>query len=152
MENLPKKLFERDIELVNCGLSDIYFFQEDEMDEGQAGFRHDGEGNKIEDWIGDEYVVIGIDSCCGDPIITDITKEELPIYCMFHDDWSTLEQIAYNFEQFLEILHMIDDANIGDEKEKEELKAKIKEIVPEEGYEYWECLLQIGYEFINGID
>ena len=153
MEKLPKKLFERDIDSVNCGLSDIYFFDEDEIEKEQAGFRFNGlTGEPIEDWIGDNYYVIGIDSCCGDPIITDVSKEELPIYNMFHDDWSTLTLIDYSFEQLLAILHMIEETDIADENEKDNLVSRIKEIIPEDGYDYWEVLLRTGYEFLNDID
>ncbi len=150
MVNLPKKIFERDIESVRCGTSDIYFFKESEIENSQRGYRVNGlTGEPINDWIGDNYYVIGEDSSMGDPIITDISKEELPIYFMMHDDWSSLEMIAYNIEQFIEILHMIDETTITDEVEKDNLIAKIKEIVPEEGFFYWETVIQSGYEFEN---
>ena len=152
MEKLPKKLFERDIESVNCGLSDIYFFKENSIEKEQAGYRFNGlTGEPIEEWIGDNYYVIGIDSCCGDPIIVDVSKEELPIYYMFHDDWSSLQLIAESFDQFLEILHLIDDNDFDYEEGKDELIAKIKEICPEEGYDYWEGLIQSGFEFYNDL-
>ena len=32
MENIPKKLFERDIDSINCGLSDIYLIEEDQIE------------------------------------------------------------------------------------------------------------------------
>jgi len=153
MENIPKKLFERDIDSINCGLSDIYLIEEDQIEKGQAGFRYNGlTGEKITEWIGDDFYVIGIDSCCGDPIIADFSKEELPIYYMFHDDWDTLQLISDNFEQFIKILHMIDDTDISDESQKDDLISEIEEIVPEEGLDYWQALIQTGYEFLNDID
>ena len=152
MEKLPKKIFERDIESVDCGLSDIYFFKENEIEKGQAGFRFHGlTGEIIKDWIGDNFYVIGIDSCGGDPIIVDISKEELPIYFMFHDDWTSLQLIAESFDQFLDILYLIDDGDFHSEEGKDKLIANIKDIVPEEGYDYWEALIQSGYEFVNDL-
>ena len=126
MENIPKKLFERDIDSINCGLSDIYLIEEDQIEKEQAGFRYNGlTGEKIAEWIGDNFYVIGIDSCCGDPIIA---------------------------EQFIKILHMIDDSDISDESQKDDLISEIEEIAPEEGLDYWQALIQTGYEFLNDID
>ena len=86
------------------------------------------------------------------PIITDLSNEKLPVYSMFHDDWSSLQQISIDFEQYIEILNKIDEADIGNENEKDKLISYIKAIVPEEGIEYWESLIQVGYEFLNDID
>jgi hypothetical protein len=152
MLDIPNKIFDVNIKNINAGLSDIYLYTKDEIEDAQIGFRVDNKGNKIEDWIGDNYVVIGNDSCCGDPIITDLSNEKLPVYNMFHDDWSSLRQISIDFEQYIEILNKIDEADIGNENEKDKLISYIKAIVPEEGIEYWESLIQVGYEFLNDID
>ena len=152
MLDIPNKIFDVNIKNINVGLSDIYLYSKDEIEDAQIGFRVDDKGNKIEDWIGDNYVVIGNASCCGDPIITDLSNEKLPVYSMFHDDWSSLQQISIDFEQYIEILNKIDEADIGNENEKDELISYIKAIVPEEGIEYWESLIQVGYEFLNDMD
>ena len=152
MIDVPSKIFDRDINKVDMGLSDIYLCSKDEIEDAQIGFRVDNEGNPIKEWIGDNYVVIGDDSCCGDPIITDVSNDKLPVYTMFHDDWSTLQQIATDFDQYIEILHKIDDTDLRDENEKNELISFIKDIVPEEGIEYWDAAIRAGYEFLNDID
>lgn len=149
---VPKKLFERSIESVEIGISDIYLYQEDEIEKGQLGYRVKSDGELIEDWIGDNYIIIGKDSCCGDPIIADITDKNLPIYYMFHDDWDSLQHIAYSFEQFLELLEMIDETDISNEVEKDELIEKILDNCPEDGSDFWESIIQCAYEFYNGMD
>lgn len=87
MLKVPEKIFNIDINDIEVGLSDIHIYGKDEIEEAQAGYRYNElTGELIEDWIGEKYVVIGNDSCCGDPIIAKIDEEELPIYSMFHDD------------------------------------------------------------------
>ena len=152
MISIPSKIFERNISDIEVGVSDIHLFSKDEIEDAQIGYRIDDKGNKIEDWIGDNFVVIGIDSCNGDPIIVDINNEKLPVYSMFCDDWETLQIITDSFKQFIEILNRIDATELSDEEEKDNLISEIIKEVPEEGEEYWEGLIQVAYEFLNDID
>lgn len=100
MINVPNKLFDRDIDDVGIGMSEIHLYSKDEIENGQLGYRIDDKGNEIKEWIGDNYIVIGDDSALGDPTIVDINDDKLPAYNMFHDDWSSLQKIAYDFNQY----------------------------------------------------
>lgn len=149
--NIPSKIYNRNINDIEIGLSEIHLFNKDEIEEAQVGYSVDGDGNKIEEWIGDNYIVIGNDSCCGDPIIIDIRDDNLSVYSMFHDDWGSLQKIADSFEQYLDILKKIDDIDLSDEMEKDKLISQLKNIVPSEGFDYWESIIQIAYDFFNDI-
>ena len=150
--DFPKKIFNPKINDVEIGVGDIHLFSEEEIEDAQKGYRIDGDGNKIKDWVGDNYFVIGYDSCCGDPIIADLSDDKLPIYSMFHDDWSTLGKISDDFEQFISILEKINNTDLKDESKKDELIKYIKSILPEDGADYWETSIQGAYEFLNDID
>lgn len=152
MINVPNKLFERDIDDVEIGMSEIHLYSKDEIEDGQLGYRIDNKGNEIKEWIGDNYIVIGDDSALGDPIIVDINDDKLPVYNMFHDDWSSLQKIAYDFNQYIDILNKIDGNDLSNEEEKDKLINEIVKIVPKDGQDYWKSLLQVAYEFLNDLD
>lgn len=72
MLEIPEKLFNIDVNDIEVGLSEFHMYRKDEIEEAQAGYRYDElTGEPIEDWIGEEYIVIGNDSCCGGPIIAN---------------------------------------------------------------------------------
>ena len=152
MINVPNKIFKRDIDDVEIGMSEIHLYSKDEIEDGQLGYRIDNKGNEIKEWIGDNYIVIGDDSALGDPIIVDINDDKLPVFNMFHDDWSSLQKIAYDFNQYIDILDKIDGSDLSDEEEKDKLITEIVKIVPKDGQDYWESLLQVAYEFLNDLD
>lgn len=149
---VPNKIYDININDVKIGVSEIHLYLKDELEKAQIGYRVDNNGNKIEEWIGDNYIVIGKDYCCGDPIIMDISDGKLPVYNMFHDDWNSLQKIADNFEQYIDILKKIDETNLSDEKEKNKLISIIKKIVSSDAEEYWNSIIQVAYEFFNDID
>lgn len=145
-----EKVFNIDINNIEIGLSDIHIYGKDEIEEAQAGYRYNGlTGEPIEDWIGDEYIVIGNDSCCGDPIIAKIDEEELPIYSMFHDNWVSLQIIANSLEQFTNILKKLDETDLADKEECKNIFKSIKQEVPNISYDYWEGLIASAYEFLT---
>lgn len=142
-----KNLFKVKPRMVELSMSDLGLYSKDVFDDAQIGYRIDEEGKKIEDWIGEEYYVIGDDSMCGDPIIVKSDEPELPIYFMFHDDWDSLEKIANSVEDFAKILKMISEVDWTQENEVNELKDKINAMTPENSY--WESLIRVEYENIN---
>jgi len=152
MIDIPNELFERDIDDIEIGISDIHLFSEDEIEDAQIGYSIDEDDNDIEEWIGEEYLVIGVDSACGDPIIVKTDEEQLPIYSMFHDDWDSLELIADSFRQYLELLEKIEITDLENKDECEEFLENVKEIAPNVSYDYWEALIISGYEFLTGED
>ncbi len=152
MINVPSEIFDRSINDIEIGVSDIHLYSKEEIEEGQVGYRVDDKGNTIKEWIGDNYIVIGHDSCCGDPIITDISDKKLPVYSMFHDDWESLEKITDDFQQYLDILKKIDETDLGNEKDKDNLILEINKIVPNEAEDYWTSIIQNAYDFLNDIE
>ena len=149
MQNIPDSLFDIDVNDVEIGVGEIHLFSEDEINEAQTGYRFDANGNAISDWIGDNFVVIGHDSSCGDPIIADTSDDNFPIYTMFHDDWSSKQIIASSFKDFLNILKLIQSSKLNDEASKNALLANISTIAPKENQSYWESMLQAAYDFHN---
>ena len=79
---------------------DIDFFNEKTIDKGQEGFRYNGlTGEKIDEWVGDEYIIIGYDCTAGcgpDPYIVKSDDPNLPVYWLMTDggDWSNPELIC----------------------------------------------------------
>lgn len=146
------KIFKRDIDDVEVGLSIIHLYSKEEFDDAQIGYRVNKTGEKINEWIGDNYYVIGNDSCCGDPIIVDTSDSKLPVYSMFHDDWSMLDKITESYEQYLDILKEIEKADLSNQDSCKKLTDKIINETPNEGNDYWEALIESAYEFINDID
>ena len=152
MINVPNKIYNTDINDVEIGVSKIHLYTKDEIEEAQIGYRIDNKGNEIDEWIGDDYIIIGNDSCCGDPIITDVSDDKLPVYSMFHDDWETLQKITNDFEQYISILKKINKSDLSDETQKNNLISDITKIVPSEGADYWSTIIQTAYEFLNDMD
>ena len=144
-----KDLFKRDIESIEIGLSIIHLFNEEEFDDAQIGYRCNKNGEKITDWVGDNFYVIGHDSCCGDPILVDTSDNNLPIYSLFHDDWTQLDKIANSFKEYIDILKMIEKCDLKDEEENSKLLDNILEKAPKEGHDYWEALIVSSFEFLN---
>ena len=147
-----KKIFENKINDVEIGLNTIHLFKKNEIDEAQIGYRTNQDGIKIKEWIGDNYYVIGEDSMCGDPIIVDVIKKELPVYTMFHDDWNTMRLIAESLDEYINILEKIKNTNLKDKEECDNLLMEINGITSPKAYSYLEDLITGAYEFYNDID
>lgn len=148
--NVPNKIFNREINDLEMGLSDIHLCSKDEIEDAQAGYRYNGlTGEVIEDWFGDEYIVIGDDSCCGDPIIAKVDEEEIPMYYMFHDDWDSLQKISNSFDEFLDVLKMIDSIDLRDKESCKKLLEDIRKKAKLESYDYWDSLITTSFEFLT---
>ena len=132
----------------------LHFFDKDNLDKMQEGFRYNGlTGEKIQDWPGDAYVIVGYDETAGcgpDPIIVKTDDEKLPIYWLMSDggDWANPIFVCDSLEIFNKIMHMlVDYAELFNNSSlTEELKQEIidkigliegKEVISE----YWEVLL-----------
>ena len=115
-----------------------------DFDELQEGYRYNKSG-EITDWIGDNYYIIGLDSTMGDPYITDINKEELPIYTMYHDDWKSLRQISKDFNTFAKILKALNECHLNLKSSNEDSLNALKIIsdIENEYIDYWQELLMI---------
>ena len=49
-------------DIIEIGAHNLCMYAREDLDEAQIGYRVDSAGNKLENWIGDEYFVIG-DNC-----------------------------------------------------------------------------------------
>lgn len=150
MLKIPSELFERNIEDITVGLSDIHLYAKNEIEDAQIGYSKDGNGKKLKNWIGDNFLVIGHDSCCGDPIIVDLSEEKLPVYSMFHDDYSSLQKITNSFKEYINILNEIEEVDLSDAEKSLALIEDIKNNNIEE--DYFESLIKSAYEFLNDLD
>lgn len=149
LKKLPEELFKVDVKDIEIGAGGIYLYDKKEIEEAQIGYRYDDEGNQIKDWFGDEYVVIGQETACGDPIIAKIDEEDIPIYYMFHDDWSTFGLLSKSFSQFEDLLKMVEEINLYDKEDCEQFLNSLKKELPENAYDFWEGLITVGYEFLT---
>lgn len=134
------------------GELDIIFFERENIDAGQIGFRYTGFFNEIEEiideWPGNEYVIIGYDSIAGcgpDPYIMKTDEKELPIYWLMTDggDWKNPDKIANSFNDFIKIIDCINEnLNSKNQLNKELILNEISKINLNENMEYWKSLLE----------
>lgn len=111
IKNIPNQILDIDCnDFYFDELSSIHICKKDELENAQLGYRFDPAKNKkIEKWIGDNYYVIGFDDICGDPIIIENDSKDFPVYWMWHDNWTTLEKISSNVENFISILKILNE-------------------------------------------
>lgn len=134
------------------GELDIIFFKRENIDAGQIGFRYTGFFNEIgeiiDEWPGNEYVIIGYDSTAGcgpDPYIMKTDEKELPIYWLMTDggDWKNPDKIANSFNDFIKIIDCINkNLNSKNQLNKELILNEISKINLNENMEYWKSLLE----------
>lgn len=100
---------EVELEIEGLGGSEtisIYIFLREEFEEGQLGYRSDGEGiSFIGDNEGDwkeSWHVIGYETLMGDPILVDISEKEYPVMTAMHgeEDWEP-QELFPSLDKFL---------------------------------------------------
>lgn len=133
---------------LHIGELDIIFFERENIDAGQHGFRYDNLHDKIiDEWPGNEYVIIGYDSTAGcgpDPYIMKTDEKELPIYWLNTDggNWKNPNKIANSFNDFIKIIACINEnLNLENELNKELILNEIAKINSNKNMEYWNMLL-----------
>lgn len=166
MEHSVKdKLNEKAYELINLpyiefGYGDIDFFDKSTIDSGQAGFRYNSLTNEtINEWVGDDYVIIGYDSVAGcgpDPYIVKTSDPKLPVYWLMTDggDWANPDFVCDNLETFNKIINMLKTYENYfshcelNEKIKQEIINKICDIEGKKLIsDYWDHLLDCAMPF-----
>lgn len=130
--------------------SEIIFFEKQNIDAGQSGFRYAGFSDEIiDEWPGNEYVIIGYDptgGCGPDPYIMKTNEKELPIYWLMTDsgDWKNPDKIANSFEDFIKIINCLNkNLNSDNNPNKELILNEISQINSNENMWYWKNLLEI---------
>ena len=91
---------------VSIGYGSINLSKFDELQAAQQGYSTVPEGSKT-DWR-DEWVVIGYEGLCGDPIFVDTSTPSFPVYTAAHGagQWRP-KQIAATYEHFIDILRRL---------------------------------------------
>ena len=160
MTYLPYKdlLAKTNLHKVSIGSTGINIYSEPELLPGQIGYSigSDGEslaGQNEGDWK-QEWLVIGHEDCCGDPIFVDLQSVAFPVYTALHGigEWRA-NRIADSFEAFGKSLMIISDIAIGREDpvkleknpvnpvERKKALDNIKQLNPTSDIEFWELLL-----------
>lgn len=146
---IPKRVFSEHISNIECGYGEIELFYEDEIDQMQKGFRYDAiTGELFEDWIGDEFVVIGCDTTSGagpDALVINLNEEKLPVYSLSEINWNSPTKISNSFEDFISILKILSSVDLLDEslpiETRKELLKKIEPLCCKENMWKWEHII-----------
>jgi hypothetical protein len=144
---------------IALGHTTLKFYSESELIAGQIGYSIgvDGEslvGQDNGDWKR-EWLVIGYEDCCGDPLFVDSLVDASPVYTAAHGqgEWTAI-QIADSSEAFGKTLTMISDLCVGrenpmkleknpiDSAERRKALSNIKQLNPTSDTEFWELLLR----------
>ncbi|MCI1695699.1 hypothetical protein [Aneurinibacillus aneurinilyticus] len=150
--------FIKNLELLNDEIDKIREYMTieictiNELDEAQIGYGIDSEGNSLikgeaswdEDWI-----VIGRETMCGDPIIADAAEAGYSISILMHDmeSWEGGSYLAESISEFLKHLQYIGifiEQN-GTSIRKRDIENLVKTISEKDSYtdgDSWELLLQ----------
>ena len=141
--NIPNKIFERNINDLTIGFSTIHLYKKDEIESVQTGYNINENKEIIKDSIGENFLIIGNDSCVGDPIVINLNDDKLPVYTIIHDDCDYLEIIADSFEDYMQMLTNIYNTDFSNKKDCKNL---LKEI-PDTGSKYWEALINSAFDY-----
>lgn len=148
MLEVPEKLFNREFEKVEIGISTLNFFPKDNLEKEQIGYGYDLNNVQSNNWFGKEFVVIGKDSCLGDPIIAKVDEAEIPVFTIFNNDKTSIEKVADSFEQYMGVLSMIKETDLYRRDKIIDLLDEIEEIVPQKSLYYWEDLINSAYNYL----
>jgi hypothetical protein len=127
---------------ITIGLTTIYIFSEDKINENQIGYSVDSEdqslvGESNGDWK-KNWLVIGCESLCGDPLFIDIETENFPVFTAMHGvgSWDG-KLIADNFKSFIKSLEIAAKCNT-----KEFCLEEIKTLNKMSDFEFLEVLFE----------
>jgi hypothetical protein len=105
---------------VSLGWQTVILFSLRELVQAQVGYSTDGKGNSLigtaeGDWL-ENWLVIGYEDLCGDPIFIDTGVGNFPVYTAMHGagEWRP-KLIAVSFANFIQGLRYIKDVSSGRE-------------------------------------
>jgi hypothetical protein len=105
------------LDSVSLGYSSVILTPVAELDEAQAGYGVVPKGQKT-DWH-PEWVAIGFEGLCGDPVFIDTKEDDYPVYTAAHGEGSWEPRlIAASFDQFVQILRRLEGLARGRETPK----------------------------------
>ena len=147
MLKVPEKLFNREFEEVEIGISTLNFFPEDNLEKEQIGYGYDQSNAESPKWCVKEFVVIGKNTSLGNPIIAKVDEAEIPVFTMFDDDKTSVEKVADSFEQYMGVLGKIKKTDLYRKDKINDLLEEIEGIVPENSLYYWENLINSAFDY-----
>ena len=142
-----------DLEMISLNLGEIEFFSRNEIDEAQKGFRFNPNTNEIiNDWIGNNYIIIGYDCTAGfgpEPLIIKIDNPDYPIYWLMTDggDWEKPIKVADSltifttaYKKLLDYKTLLESNSLTAE-ECNSLILEIEKIVNSSNISWWKNLV-----------
>jgi hypothetical protein len=143
---------------VSFGVTTIQVFRAGDLKSLQIGYSVSTEGKSLAgdkegDWL-KAWIVIAVESACGDPIFIDVSKEGFPVYTAMHGEgtWEA-KNIAVSLLAFGRALSALAEVSKGRENpvalennplpdiEKEAILAAIRRDNPGLDVDFWEMLL-----------
>lgn len=142
-----------DLEMISLNLGEIEFFSRNEIDEAQKGFRFNPNTNEIiNDWIGNNYIIIGYDCTAGfgpEPLIIKIDNPDYPIYWLMTEggDWKKPIKVADSltifttaYKKLLDYKTLLESNSLTAE-ECNSLILEIEKIVNSSNISWWKNLV-----------
>lgn len=120
----------------------IKVFTLDQMEKGQIGYGCDPDGRPLEGGWKAEWLAIGYEELCGDPLFIDTAQPQLPVYTAAHGQGSWApDLIAPSTTVFFEFLNLIKKVK-QNLLSPEAALSKITEISDGADLEFWVVLLE----------
>jgi len=153
-----EKILEGILPEVSFGVETIHVCRASQLPDLQTGYSISPTGEQLTgtgagDWR-KEWVVIGYEDCCGDPIFIDSSARGFPVYTAVHGEGSwEPTPIAVSLEAFGRALSAVThtaqgrghpvalEGNPLSQREKEATLATIQRDNPGLNLEFWEILL-----------
>ena len=137
---------------VSIGYATIHLAPVRELEGTQQGYSIVPDGET--DWK-DEWVVIGYEDLCGDPIFIDTDVDDYPVYTAAHGmgEWNP-QLIAFTFRHFVQILQQLQVLARGrsnpvelerrpiTDQERESFLEFIRRDSPDIDFTFWETILE----------
>ena len=145
--DVPVKLFDRDVEKIKVGAGAFCFFPKENLDDAQIGYLYEKDKTESKRWVGKEFLVIGKNSVKSEPIIAKLDEPSLPIYTLINNERDSLERVSNSFEEYKEVLNMIDNTDLYRRDKITNLLDELKGKVPKESMYYWENVVLSAYDY-----
>jgi hypothetical protein len=133
-ENPKQLLSSLRIPSVSIGYTTIKIYRADDLEEAQIGYSVDPSGNSLIDENDEggwkkEWLVIGYEDLCGDPIFIDTALDGFPVYTAIHGegDWRP-KRIAMTLKSFAQAMKEVATIARGRETAKDFERNPIGEV------------------------
>ena len=148
------------LEKVSCGYRTVTLFSAAALAEGQVGYSvgeagEDLTGENDGDWRAN-WLVIGDEDICGDPILVDLSETDLPVFTAAHGQgrWDP-EMLASSLAGFVKALAEIDrvsqnrrnpvllEAHPLSKVERERVLKQIAKVIGKANLEFWDAWFEV---------